>query len=92
MQPFLKLWIWISAFATLVGWALSALGELNRVGYAVAFAAFAVFIFLRRQELGFVRENLFSTGRKFLRRFRRPPETQLGIGGNILPPVKHGRP
>ena len=72
MQPFLKLWIWVSAFATLAGWTLSAFGQLNRMGYALAFAAFAVFIFLCRRNLGFARENRFSTRRKFFRRFRRP--------------------
>jgi hypothetical protein len=38
----------------------------------VAFIAFAVFVFLRRQDLGFVCEKRFSIRRKFLRRFRRP--------------------
>jgi hypothetical protein len=85
MQPFLKLWIWVSAFATLAGWGLSAFGQLNRAGYAVAFALFAVFIFLRRQELGFARENRFSTSRKFFQRYRRPlPFCFLALAGLIF--------
>ena len=40
MLPFVRLWLWISAFASLAGWGLSAAGELNRKGYAVAFAGF----------------------------------------------------
>ncbi|HTR41840.1 MAG TPA: hypothetical protein VMH87_09520 [Pseudomonadales bacterium] len=72
MQPFLKLWIWVSAFATFAGWTLSACGQLNRMGYAVAFVAFAIFIFLCRRDLGFAREKRFSIGQKFFRRFRRP--------------------
>ena len=43
MLPFVRLWLWISAFASLAGWGLSAAGELNRTGYAVAAAAVAVF-------------------------------------------------
>ncbi len=72
MQPFLKLWIWVSAFATLAGWTLSALGQLNRSGYAVAFTVLAVFFFFCRRGLEFSRENRFSRNRKFFRRFRRP--------------------
>ncbi len=40
MTPLVRLWIWISAFASLAGWTLSALGQLNRIGYTVAFAVF----------------------------------------------------
>ena len=72
MLPCVRLWLWISAFASLAGWALSAAGQLNRAGYAVAFAAFAVFIFLRRKDLEFAPAKGFSGGQKLLRRFRRP--------------------
>ncbi len=41
MTPLVRLWIWISAFASFAGWTLSALGQLNRTGYATALAAFA---------------------------------------------------
>jgi hypothetical protein len=51
MLPCARLWLWISAFASLAGWTLSAAGELNRPGYAVAFAAFAVFVFVFRRIL-----------------------------------------
>jgi hypothetical protein len=85
MQPFLKLWIWVSAFATLAGWALSAFGQLNRAGYAVAFAVFAVFVFACRSHLGFVAEQQFSTSRKILQRFRRPlPFCFLVLAGLIF--------
>jgi len=36
MSACLKIWLWISAFASLAGWALSASGALNRAGYLVA--------------------------------------------------------
>ena len=51
MLPCVRLWLWVSAFASLAGWALSAAGQLNRAGYAVGFAAFAVFIFVFRNGL-----------------------------------------
>ena len=51
MLPCVRLWLWISAFASLAGWGLSALGQLNRPGYAVTFAAFAVFILVFRRGL-----------------------------------------
>ena len=47
MTPLVRLWIWISAFASLAGWGLSALGQLNRTGYAVCLGAAAtVFLLL----------------------------------------------
>ena len=90
---FLQLWIWISAFATLAGWTLSAFGQLNHAGYAVAFVLFVIFVFLRRRDLGFTGENHCSTSRKYFRRFCRPlPFCFLAlavlifISGAIYPP------
>jgi hypothetical protein len=51
MLPCVRLWLWISAFASLAGWGLSAAGQLNRAGYAAAFAAFAVIAFVFRRGL-----------------------------------------
>lgn len=70
-QPFVQLWIWISVFATLTGWTLSAIGELNRAGYAVAFTLFAVFIFAARKKTGLDDLRHFRA-KKFCRRFRWP--------------------
>ena len=39
--PLVRLWLWISALASVAGWILSALGQLNRPGYAAFFAVFA---------------------------------------------------
>jgi hypothetical protein len=64
--PFVRLWIWISAFASLAGWGLSAVGQLNRAGYAVAFAVFAVFIFVFR---GFIAESKVQS-----------PRSKVGVG------------
>jgi hypothetical protein len=66
----LQLWLWLSAFATLAGWTLSAAGELNRSGYFVAFILFAIFIFTVRKKFGCAIH--FSLAAKTLRRFRRP--------------------
>lgn len=60
MTPFVRLWIWISAFASLAGWGLSAANQLNPRGYLVAFALFAVFIVLRRKDLGFIESTVTS--------------------------------
>jgi hypothetical protein len=70
--PLARLWLWASAFATAAGWILSALGQLNRLGYAISFAGFVVFVFIFRNELGFNSGNRTSRWRKFLRQFRRP--------------------
>ena len=95
MTPFVRLWIWISAFASLAGWGLSAAGQLNRTGYTVAFAAFAVFIFFQRKDLGFTESTvhspqsktrdarwptrLWTAGWRLWARFRRP--LPLGFAG-----------
>ena len=70
MLPFVRLWLWISAFASLAGWALSAAGQLNRGGYAAAFAVFAVFIFVRWRDLGFAAK---SKAHSLQSRVHRPP-------------------
>jgi hypothetical protein len=46
MTPIVRLWIWISVFASLAGWALSALGQLNPIGYTAAFAVAAIVFLL----------------------------------------------
>ena len=47
VTPFVRLWIWISAFATLAGWGLSAVGQLNRAGYATVFVIAVIVLFLK---------------------------------------------
>jgi len=94
--PFVRLWIWISVFASLAGWTLSVSRQLNHSGYAIFFIAFAIFIFLRRKDFGFVPPNRFSRRKKFLSRFKRPLPfcfTALVIliflGGAIYTPVNY---
>ena len=93
--PLVRLWLWVSVFATAAGWILSALGQLNHLGYAILFAAFAVFVLFFRKELGFVSANRTSRRRKLLRRFRRPLPLCFAslallifIGGACYPPTQ----
>jgi hypothetical protein len=92
VRPFIQLWIWVSAFATLAGWTLSAFGQLNRAGYAVAFVAFLIFLFLARKSPGLARIKNPGT-KKFFRRFRRPLPfcfaalaVLIFLGGSLYPP------
>ena len=91
--PFVKLWLWVSVLASLAGWTLSALGQLNHPGYAVFFLVFALLVWFWRKEFGFVSSKRISRCKKFLRRFRRPlPLCFAGLailiflGGVIYPP------
>ena len=33
--PLVRIWVWLSVLASVAGWVLSAVGQLNRLGYAV---------------------------------------------------------
>ena len=66
-----KLWICLSALASVAGWILSALGMLNKTGYVIFAAAVAVLIFLFRKWLLFPPPSSASTPKKLRRRFRR---------------------
>ncbi len=66
-----KLWLWFSALATVAGWSLSAVGQLNGAGYLVFAAAAGVLVWLvyrRGPASVFPRLNW----PKLQRRFRRP--------------------
>jgi hypothetical protein len=93
MTPLVRLWIWISAFASLAGWTLSALGQLNRPGYLAAFGVFAVFLCWRRRDLGFAPgRRLFPAGKLRRRFLRRWPlcfaalALLIFLGGVLYPP------
>ena len=77
--PLVRLWIWISVFASAAGWTLSAFGQLNRTGYSICFIAFVIFLFAGRKELGFVCPAKSFCLKKFLRRFRRPLPLCLAV-------------
>ena len=91
-----KFWIWCCALANLAGWSLSAIGQLNRVGYAVFFAAAAAIFFLCRKKFGFQPAGIFPGWKKVLRRFRRPLPGAFAalaflvfVGGAIYPPSNY---
>ena len=68
--PLVRLWLWVSAFASVAGWTLSACGQLNRTGYGIAFAALVVFLWLGRKDLGLVPGGKLVGWGKIRRRFR----------------------
>src|SRR6266705_787254 len=70
--PLVRLWLWVSAFAVAAGWTLSALGQLNRTGYGIAFIIFIVFVLVARKKLGLVSSGRIFCWKKIRRRFRRP--------------------
>jgi hypothetical protein len=66
-----KLWIWLSALASVAGWTLSALGMLNKTGYVLFAAVVLVLVFLLRKGPLFSRLSPVQTWNKLRRRFRR---------------------
>src|SRR6185436_13048014 len=69
--PLVKAWLWVSVLASLAGWILSAVGQLNTVGYLVFFAlCVAVGLVLRRPLLAQEWTRVFSLP-KARRRFSR---------------------
>jgi hypothetical protein len=94
--PLIRLWLWVSAFAVAAGWTLSALGQLNRAGYGIAFAAFVIFVLAGRRELGLVPGGKFFCWKKIRRRFRRPLPlcfaalaVLIFLGGALYPPSNY---
>ncbi|HOC57798.1 MAG TPA: hypothetical protein PKI20_19420 [Verrucomicrobiota bacterium] len=94
--PLIKLWIWVSALATLAGWALSAVGQLNRVGYLVFGGLAAVAFWLGRRVSGGKPLRTGFKWSKARRRFGRwLPACFLGLavliflGGALYPPSNH---
>jgi hypothetical protein len=96
LLPLVRIWIWISVLATAAGWILSALGELNSVGYVVFFAVATAVYFFGRKPIGW-RAGAFSMNpRKLRRRFRRPwplcfavLTVLIFLGAILYPPSNH---
>lgn len=93
-----KVWIWLSVFATCVGWTLSFFGYLRLVGYLVlTVVTYIAFSELRNRgliERGNVKFNW--SWAKLRQRFRRPiPLAFLVLaalallGGILYPPTNH---
>ena len=94
--PAVKIWIWLSVFASLAGWTLSAFGFLNRIGYVVlGVVGFVVLIEMRARGAFGDRSSPWRW-RKLRRRFCRPFPLMFAalallvfIGGVIYPPTNH---
>jgi hypothetical protein len=91
-----EFWIWVSSLASVAGWTLSALGQLNRPGYAVFFAAAAVLVLFCRKKLGLDSCKKRSCWGKIHRRFRRPLPFCFAVlallvflGGVLYPPTHY---
>src|ERR1700734_132031 len=94
--PLVRIWLWVSAFASAAGWTLSAFGQLNRTGYGNAFIVFGIFLFIGRKELSLVPGRKIFCREKFLRRFRRPLPlcfaalaVLIFLGGALYPPSNY---
>lgn len=94
--PLVRLWLWVSAFASAAGWTLSAFGQLNRAGYGIAFVVFVIFLFVGRRELSLIPSGTIFCLKKFLRRFRRPLPlcfvalaVLIFLGGALYPPSNY---
>lgn len=91
-----KLWIWVSALASLAGWTLSALGMLNKAGYAVfAGVVVAAILFFGKRPL-FHSLSLVPELRRWRHRIRRFLPASFAflaalvfVGGVIYAPGNH---
>jgi hypothetical protein len=68
---FLRFWIWLAAYLNFAGWFLSAIHQLNQVGYLAALTVFAVAVWHWRAEFNFF-PSAFAGWCKWRRRFSRP--------------------
>ena len=94
--PAVKIWIWISVFANLAGWTLSAFGFLNRIGYVVLGLVGLVVLIEMRARGAFDSSSTPWRWRKLRHRFCRPYPLMFValavlvlIGGAIYPPTNH---
>ena len=94
--PLIRIWLWLSALATLAGWLLSALGQLNRLGYLAFGAVAVVSLWLSRNAFGGQRAGSGFNWQKTRRRFRRwlPAcfallACLIFLGGALYPPTTH---
>jgi len=94
--PAVKIWIWVSVFASVAGWTLSAFGFLNRIGYVVlGVVGLVVFIEMRARGAFDVRSQPWRWG-KLRHRFARPFPWLFAalaflafLGGVMYAPTNH---
>ncbi len=92
--PLVRIWLLVSALASAAGWILSALGQLNRIGYALFAALSLLLLFLARSEL--LRDGQRSGWSRIKSRLARPFPlvfTALAalvfLGGALYPPSNY---
>jgi hypothetical protein len=66
-----KLWIWLSALASVAGWILSALGRLNKTGYVIFAVVVGATVFLFQKGTLFSPLFAVSSWKKLRGRFKR---------------------
>ena len=96
LLPIVKIWILVSALATLAGWSLSALGELNRAGYLAFGVGVGVALWFGRKALDWQTPGGGCRWRKTRSRFRRWLPAGFALlaflvllGGVLYPPTNH---
>ncbi len=94
--PLVRLWIWVSVFASAAGWTLSALGQLNRAGYGIALAVFILLMWVARREWSGMPGGKNGGWAKIRRRFCRPLPLCFAalaalilLGGVLYPPTSY---
>jgi hypothetical protein len=96
LLPLLKAWIWISVFASVAGWLLSVVGELNYAGYLVFGAVVLGGLWLGRGIFGWRFSSRFSRWPKIRWRFKHWLPAGFAmlallvfLGGALYPPTNH---
>jgi hypothetical protein len=96
LLPVIRAWLWLSALATLAGWLLSALGQLNRLGYLAFGAVAGVALGLGRKAFGGEGAGSGFNWTKTRRRFRRWLPACFAVlaclvllGGALYAPTTH---
>jgi hypothetical protein len=93
-----RIWILVSAWAALAGWLLSAVGALNRTGYAVCLGLtlLAAAVWRRRHSPARTPSQASWRWPKIRRRWRRPLPLAFALlallallGGLLYPPSNH---
>ena len=94
--PLVRIWLWLSVLATVAGWALSAIGQLNRVGYSILACGGVLLLWLSRKSLAKEWISKACPGRKLQRPFRRALPLAFALltllvflGGVLYAPTNH---
>jgi hypothetical protein len=94
--PLVRIWVWVSILASVAGWLLSALGQLNGAGYAVFCAVGAVGLWFGRKALSLASPRRLCNWKKVRARFRRWLPACFAVlaflvmlGGALYPPTTH---